>query len=47
MKTLKFKRLVFFLEPQIDEAVVLELASMGFPIEGCKKAVYFTKNTGI
>eukprot|EP00794_Sanderia_malayensis_P015215 gene15215-16786_t len=34
-------------EPQIDEAVVLELASMGFAYEGCRKAVYHTKNTGL
>jgi len=33
--------------PAIDETVVMQLADMGFPIEGCKKAVFHTNNTGI
>lgn len=32
---------------QIDEATVAQLVDMGFPIEGCKKAVYHTGNTGV
>eukprot|EP00112_Aurelia_sp_Birch-Aquarium-sp1_P012383 Seg2604.5 transcript_id=Seg2604.5/GoldUCD/mRNA.D3Y31 product="Ubiquitin carboxyl-terminal hydrolase 5" protein_id=Seg2604.5/GoldUCD/D3Y31 len=34
-------------EPAIDENVVRELAAMGFAFEGCRKAVYHTKNTGV
>jgi len=33
--------------PVIDEGVVAQLADMGFPVEGCKKAVFNTKNSGI
>ncbi|XP_033097730.1 ubiquitin carboxyl-terminal hydrolase 5-like isoform X1 [Anneissia japonica] len=35
-------------EPEvvIDEAMVMQLVSMGFDYEGCKKAVYHTKNQG-
>ncbi|XP_053379534.1 ubiquitin carboxyl-terminal hydrolase 5-like [Mercenaria mercenaria] len=32
---------------QIDEATVSQLVDMGFPIEGCKKAVYHTGNSGV
>ena len=32
--------------PAIDEAVVAQLADMGFALEGCKKAVFNTKNSG-
>ena len=32
--------------PSIDEAIVAQLAEMGFPIEGCKKAVFNTQNAG-
>lgn len=32
---------------QIDETLVTQLVEMGFPIEGCKKAVYNTNNSGI
>ena len=32
--------------PAIDESVVAQLADMGFHIEGCKKAVFYTKNAG-
>ena len=31
---------------EIDEGVVMQLASMGFDLEGCKKAVFNTKNQG-
>ena len=34
------------LEIQIDEALVQQLAEMGFAVEGCRKAVYHTKNAG-
>jgi len=33
-------------EINIDENIVGELAMMGFPIEGCRKAVYYTGNSG-
>lgn len=33
-------------EPEINIAVVQQLAEMGFPWEACRKAVYFTGNTG-
>lgn len=33
--------------PQIDENVVEQLAGMGFPINGCRRAVYKTGNTGV
>lgn len=32
---------------QIDESVILHLTEMGFPIEACKKAVFFTGNQGL
>ena len=31
---------------ELDEGVVMQLASMGFDIEGCKKAVFHTHNQG-
>ena len=31
---------------EIDEGVVLQLMSMGFDMEGCRKAVFHTKNQG-
>lgn len=34
-------------EVQIDESVVVQLVSMGFDKEGCRKAVYHTNNQGI
>ncbi|XP_064598849.1 ubiquitin carboxyl-terminal hydrolase 5-like [Liolophura sinensis] len=34
-------------EIQIDESVVTQLTEMGFAREGCRKAVYHTKNTGV
>jgi len=30
----------------IDESSVMQLAEMGFPLEACRKAVYFTGNMG-
>ncbi|KAJ8278323.1 hypothetical protein GJAV_G00086380 [Gymnothorax javanicus] len=32
--------------PDIDESAVLQLAEMGFPVEACRKAVYYTGNMG-
>jgi len=34
-------------EIQIDVAIVSQLSEMGFAYEGCRKAVYHTKNTGV
>ena len=34
-------------EIKINEALVAQLVEMGFPVEGCRKAVYHTKNQGI
>lgn len=34
-------------EIQIDESIVMQLVSMGFDREGCRKAVYHTNNQGI
>ena len=31
---------------ELDEGVVMQLASMGFDMEGCKKAVFHTHNQG-
>lgn len=31
----------------IDDALVTQLMEMGFDLEGCKKAVYYTKNAGV
>lgn len=33
--------------PELNEAYIAQLADMGFPIEACKRAVFFTKNTGL
>ncbi|XP_067833245.1 ubiquitin carboxyl-terminal hydrolase 5-like, partial [Heptranchias perlo] len=33
--------------PVLDESVVIQLAEMGFPIEACRKAVYYTGNSGV
>lgn len=33
--------------PALDDYTVLQLCEMGFPLEACKKAVYYTGNTGI
>lgn len=37
---------VSFTAPEIDEAAVMQLAEMGFPLEACRKAVYYTGNMG-
>uniref|UniRef100_A0A7N6BGW2 Ubiquitin carboxyl-terminal hydrolase 13 n=1 Tax=Anabas testudineus TaxID=64144 RepID=A0A7N6BGW2_ANATE len=34
------------ISPEIDEAAVMQLAEMGFPLEACRKAVYYTGNMG-
>ena len=31
---------------ELDEGVVMQLASMGFDLEGCKRAVFHTHNQG-
>ena len=31
---------------EIDDGMVMQLVSMGFDIEGCKRAVFHTKNRG-
>ena len=33
--------------PQLDQAVIAQLAEMGFPVEACKRAVYSTQNSGV
>ncbi|MEE6501347.1 hypothetical protein FKM82_004141 [Ascaphus truei] len=35
-----------FLAPDIDESSVMQLAEMGFPLEACRKAVYYTGSMG-
>uniref|UniRef100_A0A8C4TG35 Ubiquitin carboxyl-terminal hydrolase 13 n=1 Tax=Erpetoichthys calabaricus TaxID=27687 RepID=A0A8C4TG35_ERPCA len=32
--------------PEIDDSAVMQLAEMGFPLEACRKAVYYTGNMG-
>uniref|UniRef100_A0A3P8ZIA8 Ubiquitin carboxyl-terminal hydrolase n=1 Tax=Esox lucius TaxID=8010 RepID=A0A3P8ZIA8_ESOLU len=32
--------------PEIDESAAMQLAEMGFPLEACRKAVYYTGNMG-
>uniref|UniRef100_A0A672RM19 Ubiquitin carboxyl-terminal hydrolase n=1 Tax=Sinocyclocheilus grahami TaxID=75366 RepID=A0A672RM19_SINGR len=34
------------ISPEIDESSVMQLAEMGFPLEACRKAVYYTGNMG-
>lgn len=34
-------------QPELDEGIIVQLAEMGFPIEACKRAVFYTKNAGI
>uniref|UniRef100_A0A8C5I7I0 Ubiquitin carboxyl-terminal hydrolase n=1 Tax=Gouania willdenowi TaxID=441366 RepID=A0A8C5I7I0_GOUWI len=38
--------LLSFAAPEIDEAAAMQLAEMGFPLEACRKAVYYTGNMG-
>ncbi|XP_061770831.1 ubiquitin carboxyl-terminal hydrolase 5 isoform X3 [Nerophis ophidion] len=33
--------------PVLDDSTVCQLCDMGFPMEACRKAVYYTGNTGI
>ncbi|KPJ19930.1 Ubiquitin carboxyl-terminal hydrolase 14 [Papilio machaon] len=33
--------------PQYDETVLAQLLDMGFPVEACKRALYYTGNTGL
>lgn len=33
--------------PAMDEAVISQLAEMGFPPEACKRALFFTHNSGL
>lgn len=33
--------------PVYDQSLLKELTEMGFPIEACKRALYFTQNVGI
>ncbi|XP_035991041.1 ubiquitin carboxyl-terminal hydrolase 5 isoform X1 [Fundulus heteroclitus] len=35
------------LSPVLDDSTVSQLCEMGFPVEACRKAVYYTGNTGI
>lgn len=34
-------------QPELNEAFIAQLVDMGFPIEACKRAVFFTKNAGL
>lgn len=34
-------------QPEMDPNVIAQLVDMGFPIEACKRAVFFTKNAGL
>jgi len=34
-------------EMELDEGVVMQLVSMGFDTEGCRRAVYHTHNQGV
>ncbi|XP_063162480.1 ubiquitin carboxyl-terminal hydrolase 13 isoform X3 [Candoia aspera] len=36
----------FMEPPDVDESSVMQLAEMGFPLEACRKAVYYTGNMG-
>lgn len=38
---------VCLLAPVLDDSTVSQLCEMGFPLEACRKAVYYTGNTGI
>uniref|UniRef100_A0A674CWV4 Ubiquitin carboxyl-terminal hydrolase n=1 Tax=Salmo trutta TaxID=8032 RepID=A0A674CWV4_SALTR len=35
------------LSPVLDDSTLSQLCEMGFPLEACRKAVYYTGNTGI
>lgn len=34
-------------QPPMDPNVLSSLQDMGFPVEACKRAIYYTKNTGL
>ena len=34
-------------EPAFDPAIINQLTEMGFPLEACKRAVFFTDNQGL
>lgn len=31
----------------LDESVIIQLVEMGFPMDACRKAVYYTGNSGV
>ena len=39
--------MIYLIAVQIDEGVVAQLVEMGFNVEGCKKAVFNTNNSGV
>uniref|UniRef100_A0A8C8DKQ4 Ubiquitin carboxyl-terminal hydrolase n=1 Tax=Oryzias sinensis TaxID=183150 RepID=A0A8C8DKQ4_9TELE len=41
-----FKNMNSLCAPEMDETAVMQLAEMGFPLEACRKAVYYTGNMG-
>lgn len=43
---LSYFRRSFLVALDIDESSVMQLAEMGFPLEACRKAVYYTGNLG-
>ncbi|NXB56974.1 UBP13 hydrolase, partial [Struthidea cinerea] len=43
---LSYFRTPFLVALDIDESSVMQLAEMGFPLEACRKAVYYTGNLG-
>lgn len=43
---LSYFRRSFLVTLDIDESSVMQLAEMGFPLEACRKAVYYTGNLG-
>ncbi|NXA75577.1 UBP13 hydrolase, partial [Thryothorus ludovicianus] len=45
IRLLYFRR-SFLVALDIDESSVMQLAEMGFPLEACRKAVYYTGNLG-
>lgn len=45
IRRLYFRR-YFLVALDIDESSVMQLAEMGFPLEACRKAVYYTGNLG-
>lgn len=33
--------------PMLDESVIIQLVEMGVPMDACRKAVYYTGNSGV